>query len=80
MRFFSAIQYRGQNKRPLRSLKTEYTAHRYVTCNGIPSEHRARVFERFYRVDKSHSKETGGKVELNSTVNEGTTVKVFLPE
>ena len=24
MRFFSAIKYRGQNKRPLRSLKTEY--------------------------------------------------------
>ncbi len=27
---------------------------------GIPHEHHARVFERFYRVDKSHSKETGG--------------------
>ena len=27
---------------------------------GIPEEHRNRVFERFYRVDKSHSKETGG--------------------
>lgn len=27
---------------------------------GIPLEHRARIFERFYRVDKSHSKETGG--------------------
>ena len=27
---------------------------------GIPAEHQARVFERFYRVDKSHSKETGG--------------------
>ena len=27
---------------------------------GIPEEHQARVFERFYRVDKSHSKETGG--------------------
>ncbi len=64
---------------------------------GIPSEHQARIFERFYRVDKSHSKETGGtglglsivkravmlhngKVELNSTVGEGTTVKVVLPQ
>ena len=63
---------------------------------GIPAEHQARIFERFYRVDKSHSKETGGtglglsivkravmlhggKVELDSTVGEGTTVKVVLP-
>ena len=27
---------------------------------GIPLEHQSRIFERFYRVDKSHSKETGG--------------------
>ena len=27
---------------------------------GIPAEHQDRIFERFYRVDKSHSKETGG--------------------
>ncbi|MFA7673979.1 MAG: ATP-binding protein [Clostridia bacterium] len=27
---------------------------------GIAPEHQKRVFERFYRVDKSHSKETGG--------------------
>ena len=61
---------------------------------GIDAEHHARIFERFYRVDKSHSKETGGtglglsivkhavmyhkgKIELESEIGRGTTVKVI---
>ena len=27
---------------------------------GIPEHHQERIFDRFYRVDKSHSKEVGG--------------------
>ena len=62
---------------------------------GVPAEHQSRIFERFYRVDKSHSKETGGtglglsivkhavafhggKIKLESKVNEGTTITVTL--
>jgi len=62
---------------------------------GIAAEHQGRVFERFYRADKSRTKATGGtglglsivkhiaehhggRVELESIPNEGTTVVCFI--
>lgn len=63
---------------------------------GIPQAHRERIFERFYRVDKSHSKAIGGTglglsivkhaarlhdaaIDLQSEINEGTTITVVFP-
>lgn len=43
---------------------SEKTSHACLTVSdngiGIPAGHQERVFERFYRVDKSRSRETGG--------------------
>lgn len=59
----NAIKYNRENGRVDIVLNsTEYRVYLTVrdTGIGIPKEHQSRVFERFYRVDKSHSKKVGG--------------------
>ncbi len=59
----NAIKYNKENGSVEVSIKAG-NGHPVVTVTdtgiGIPREHQARVFERFYRADKSHSKKVGG--------------------
>ncbi len=59
----NAIRYNRDGGSVTVSVKTE-DGHPVLTVRdtgiGISPEHQSRIFERFYRIDKSHSRETGG--------------------
>ena len=55
----NAIRYNKENGKVVVTVKGRSVIVQ-DTGIGIPKEHHARIFERFYRVDKSHSRETGG--------------------
>ena len=93
----NAIRYNVNGGKVIIDIHRENNRNAIVVSDtgiGIDTQHHARIFERFYRVDKSHSKETGGtglglsivkhavlyhkgKIELESEIGKGTTVKVL---
>ena len=95
----NAVKYNVENGNVLISVaKEENSAVLTVKDSGIgiAPEHQSRIFERFYRVDKSHSKASGGtglglsivkhavqrhggKIELESDLGMGTTIRIILP-
>ena len=59
----NAIRYNKENGEVVISISSTPENTVLSVCDtgiGIPASHQPRIFERFYRVDKSHSKETGG--------------------
>ena len=60
----NAVKYGNDGGKVVVTLEDEGKKHVQVTVKddgpGIPPEHLSRIFERFYRVEKSRSKEQGG--------------------
>jgi two-component system phosphate regulon sensor histidine kinase PhoR len=59
----NAIKYNDENGKAGISVIKEHDniiLSVWDTGIGVPKEHQDRIFERFYRVDQSHSRETGG--------------------
>ncbi len=92
----NAIKYNRQYGSVKVTVKNEESQVKLIVSDtgiGIPKEHQDRIFERFYRVDKSHSKAIGGTglglsivkhaakahgatINVQSVVNEGTTITI----
>lgn len=59
----NAIKYNRENGKVIVDIRKEDAGIAFSVSDtgiGIAAEHQERIFERFYRVDKSHSKEVGG--------------------
>jgi len=59
----NAVKYAGSSRRIVLGARDTGPAVEFLVQDfgpGIPSEHLPRLFERFYRVDKARSRETGG--------------------
>lgn len=59
----NAVKYNRENGTVIVRVKRDRKGTQLVVADtgiGIAKEHQGRVFERFYRVDKSHSKSIGG--------------------
>lgn len=46
---------------------------------GIPEKYQQSIFQPFFRVDKSRSREYGGSVWVEKNSDKGTTIAVELP-